>query len=48
MVDANSALGNYSEAERDAQWILDLRRASALGFEKAADLRELFGTKRSD
>jgi hypothetical protein len=32
-----------SEAERDAQWILDLRRASALGFEKAAGLRELFG-----
>jgi len=45
MVDANEALGNYSEAERDAQWILDLRRASALGFEKAAGLRELFGDK---
>ena len=45
MVDANAALGNYSEAERDAQWILDLRRASALGFEKAAGLRELFGDK---
>ena len=43
MTDANEALGNYSEAERDAQWILDLRRASALGFEKAAGLRELFG-----
>lgn len=43
LVDANAALGNYSEAERDAQWILDLRRASALGFEKAAGLRELFG-----
>jgi tetratricopeptide (TPR) repeat protein len=45
LVDANAALGNYKEAERDAQWILDLRRASALGFEKAAGLRELFGDK---
>ncbi|MBV9296479.1 MAG: tetratricopeptide repeat protein [Acidobacteriaceae bacterium] len=43
LVDANVALGNYDEAERDAQWILDLRRGSALGFEKAAGLRELFG-----
>jgi tetratricopeptide (TPR) repeat protein len=43
LVDANSALGNYSEAERDAQWVLNLRRGSALGFEKAAGLRELFG-----
>jgi len=43
LVDANIALGNYAEAERDAQWILDLRRDSALGFEKAAGLRELFG-----
>jgi tetratricopeptide (TPR) repeat protein len=45
LVDANAALGNYAEAEKDAQWILDLRRASALGFEKAAFLRELFGDK---
>jgi len=43
LVDANAGLGNYSEAERDCQWILDLRRGSALGFEKAAGLRELFG-----
>jgi tetratricopeptide (TPR) repeat protein len=43
LADANAALGNYSEAERDAQWVLDLRRGSALGFEKAAGLRELFG-----
>jgi tetratricopeptide (TPR) repeat protein len=43
LVDANSALGNYPEAERDAQWILNLRSGSALGFEKAAGLRELFG-----
>jgi len=43
LTDANSALGNYAEAERDAQWILDLRPGSSLGFEKAAALRELFG-----
>jgi tetratricopeptide (TPR) repeat protein len=43
LVDVNTALGNYSEAERDAQWILDLRSGSALGFEKAAELREVFG-----
>ena len=45
LTDANAALGNYAEAEKDCQWILDLRRASALGFEKAAGLRELFGDK---
>lgn len=43
LVDANLALGNYADAERDAQWILDLRPGSALGFEKAAALREMFG-----
>ncbi len=43
LVDANRAFGNYPEAERDAQWILDLRGGSALGFEKAAELREVFG-----
>ncbi len=43
LVDANRAFGNYPEAERDAQWILDLRGGSALGFEKAAELRDVFG-----
>jgi tetratricopeptide (TPR) repeat protein len=43
LVDANVALGNYPEAERAAQWILDLRSGSTLGFVKAAELRELFG-----
>jgi tetratricopeptide (TPR) repeat protein len=43
LADANAALGNYPEAERNAQWVLDLRRGSALGIEKAANLRELFG-----
>lgn len=43
LVDCNVALGNLKEAERDAQWILDLRSGSSLGFEKAAGLRVLFG-----
>lgn len=43
LVDANMAIGDYAEAERDAQWILDLRRGSTLGFLKAAALREAFG-----
>ncbi|MBV8866680.1 MAG: hypothetical protein JO210_14905 [Acidobacteriaceae bacterium] len=43
LVDANIAAGNTPEAERDAQWILDLRPGSSLGFEKAAGLREIFG-----
>ena len=43
LVDCNVALGNLKEAERDAQWILDLRAGSSLGFEKAAGLRVLFG-----
>jgi hypothetical protein len=42
-VDANMGLGDYEEAEKDAQWILDLRRGSTLGFVKAAALREAFG-----
>lgn len=43
LVDANMAIGDYTEAEKDAQWILDLRRGSTLGFVKAAGLREVFG-----
>ena len=43
LVDSNVALNNYPEAERDAQWILDLRAGSSLGFVKAAGLRVLFG-----
>ena len=43
LVDANIALGNYDTAERQAQWILDLRPGNALGFEKSVELRELFG-----
>jgi tetratricopeptide (TPR) repeat protein len=43
LVDCNVALKKLDEAERDAQWILDLRSGSSLGFTKAAGLRELFG-----
>jgi tetratricopeptide (TPR) repeat protein len=43
LVDANLGLGNNAEAERDAQWILDLRPGSTLGFLKAAAVRERFG-----
>ena len=43
LVDVNIAFGNYTDAERAAQWILDLRRGSTLGFVKAASLRDIFG-----
>ena len=43
LVDIHVAIGGNAEAEREAQWILDLRPGSALGFEKAAGLRDLFG-----
>jgi len=43
LVDANIAVGDFDAAERAAQWILDLRPGSSLGFEKAAVLREIFG-----
>jgi tetratricopeptide (TPR) repeat protein len=43
LVEANIALGNNKEALRDAQWILDLRPGSSLGFEEAAELRVIYG-----
>jgi tetratricopeptide (TPR) repeat protein len=43
LVDANLGLGNNAEAEKDAQWILDLRPGSTLGFAKAAAVRERIG-----
>ena len=43
LVDANLALNKLDDAERDAQWILDLRAGSSLGFTKAARIRELTG-----
>jgi tetratricopeptide (TPR) repeat protein len=43
LADANMAIGEYAEAIKDAQWILDLRRGSTLGFVKAAASREMAG-----
>lgn len=43
LVDANLALGDYTEAERAAQWVLDLRPGNTPGFIKAAELREWLG-----
>jgi tetratricopeptide (TPR) repeat protein len=39
----NSRLGRYSEAVRDAQWVLDLRPGSIPGFIEAAALRQEHG-----
>src|SRR5690242_5635642 len=43
LTDANVELGNYREAERAAQWMLDLRPGNLPGLTRAAYLRELFG-----
>jgi len=43
LAEVNAAIGNYKEAVRDAQWILDLRPGSELGFREAARLREAHG-----
>jgi tetratricopeptide (TPR) repeat protein len=43
LAEINAALGNYKEALRDAQWVLDLRPGSTLGFREAARLREAYG-----
>lgn len=39
----HAARGDYGEAERCAQWVLDLRRNNPLGFSTAAQLREVYG-----
>jgi tetratricopeptide (TPR) repeat protein len=39
----HAARGDYAEAERCAQWVLDLRRNNPLGFSTAAQLREVYG-----
>ena len=41
--EVHAARGDYAEAERCAQWVLDLRRNSPLGFSTAARLREVYG-----
>lgn len=43
ITDACVELGNYEEAEKAAQWMLDLRPGNVPGFTRAAYLRELFG-----
>jgi tetratricopeptide (TPR) repeat protein len=43
LTDSNVELGNYSEAEDAAQWMLNLRPGNLPGLTRAAYLRELFG-----
>jgi len=43
LTDANVELGNYEEAEKAAQWMLNLRPGNLPGTTRAAYLRELFG-----
>ena len=43
LTDANVELGNYEEAEKSAQLMLDLRPGNSPGITRAAYLRELFG-----
>ena len=43
ITDANVELGNYDEAEKSAQWMLNLRPGNLPGLTRAAYLRELFG-----
>jgi len=43
LVDGYVELGRYQEAERAAQWMLDMRPGNVPGLTRAAHLRELFG-----
>jgi tetratricopeptide (TPR) repeat protein len=43
LADAHVELGNYEDAEKAAQWMLDLRPGNVPGLTRAAYLRELFG-----
>jgi tetratricopeptide (TPR) repeat protein len=43
LTDANVELGNYNDAEKAAQWMLDLRPGNLPAMTRAAYLRELFG-----
>ncbi len=43
LVDADSALGNYSDAEQAAQWMLNLRPGNVPALIRTAKLREAFG-----
>ena len=43
LADADIELGNYSEAEKSTQWMLDLRPGNVPGLLRAATLRRIFG-----
>jgi tetratricopeptide (TPR) repeat protein len=43
LVDAHIELGNYDEAEEQAQWVLDLSPGNPAGLTRGAYLREIFG-----
>jgi tetratricopeptide (TPR) repeat protein len=43
LADANVELGNYADAEKAAQWMLDLKPGNIPGLTRAAYLRELYG-----
>ena len=43
LTDANIELGKYADAEKSAQWMLDLRPGNIPALTRAAYLRELFG-----
>ncbi len=43
LADAYIELGKYAEAEKAAQWMLDLRPGNVAGLTRGAYLRELFG-----
>lgn len=43
LADAYIELGRYAEAEKAAQWMLDLRPGNVAGLTRGAYLRELFG-----
>src|ERR1700733_10656894 len=45
LAEINAAIGNFKEAVRDAQWVLDLRPGSTLGFTEAARLRAASGDR---
>lgn len=43
IADANIALGDYADAEKAAQWMLDLRTHNVPGLLRGAELRQIFG-----
>ena len=45
LTDANVELGKYPDAEKSAQWMLNLRGANVPSLTRVAYLRELFGDK---